>query len=218
MILKKKEIIAASLVVLIGVAGYLNWSYQDTIRVQDGESYIETGKKLGEAQYVNSPQEMEENTQEGENTDSEAASSQEGNNEQEETEQTEQTEQTAQTEQTEGEGNYFEQARMNKETSRSKSLEILNQTAENENFDAEIRQKAGDKILAVANNVQKESEIESIAQSKGYSEICVYVDDNSANIMVRKDGFCDEDVVKLTAVATEQLGISAQNIKIVEVK
>ena len=35
MVLKKKEIIAASLVVLIGVAGYLNWSYQDTIRVQD---------------------------------------------------------------------------------------------------------------------------------------------------------------------------------------
>ena len=51
MVLKKKEIIAASLVVLIGVAGYLNWSYQDTIRVQDGESYVETGKKLGEAQY-----------------------------------------------------------------------------------------------------------------------------------------------------------------------
>ena len=48
MVLKKKEIIAASLVVLIGVAGYLNWSYQDTIRVQDGESYVETGKKLGE--------------------------------------------------------------------------------------------------------------------------------------------------------------------------
>ena len=38
MVLKKKEIIAASLVVLIGVAGYLNWSYQDTIRVQDGET------------------------------------------------------------------------------------------------------------------------------------------------------------------------------------
>ena len=44
MVLKKKEIIAASLVVLIGVAGYLNWSYQDTIRVQDGESYVETGR------------------------------------------------------------------------------------------------------------------------------------------------------------------------------
>ena len=55
---------------------------------------------------------------------------------------------------------------------------------------------AGDKILEEANNVQKESEIESIAQSKGYSEICVYVDGSEANIMVRKDGFSDEDVVK----------------------
>ena len=166
MVLKKKEIIAASLVVLIGVAGYLNWSYQDTIRVQDGESYVETGKKLGEAQYVSSDTVAEEtSTDNAEQNDSEQA------------------EETAVTED-----------------------------------DADIRKKAGDKILEEANNVQKESEIESIAQSKGYSEICVYVDGSEANIMVRKDGFSDEDVVKLTSIATEQLKISAQNIKIVEVK
>ena len=211
MVLKKKEIIAASLVVLIGVAGYLNWSYQDTIRVQDGESYVETGKKLGEAQYVNAVDEMEE-TSEGEEASSEAKETTAENAENN-------SEDTAQTvETTSGSDNYFEQARLNKEASRSKSLEILNNTAENESFDAEIRQKAGDKILAVANNVQKESEIESIAQSKGYSEICVYVDDSEANVMVRKDGFCDEDVVKLTAIVTEQLKISARNVKIVEVK
>ena len=211
MVLKKKEIIAASLVVLIGVAGYLNWSYQDTIRVQDGESYVETGKKLGEAQYVNAVDEVEE-TSEGEEASSETKETTAENAENN-------SEDTAQTvETTSGSDNYFEQARLNKEASRSKSLEILNNTAENESFDAEIRQKAGDKILAVANNVQKESEIESIAQSKGYSEICVYVDDSEANVMVRKDGFCDEDVVKLTAIVTEQLKISAQNVKIVEVK
>ena len=211
MVLKKKEIIAASLVVLIGVAGYLNWSYQDTIRVQDGESYVETGKKLGEAQYVNAVDEVEE-TSDGEEASSETKETTAENAENN-------SEDTAQTvETTSGSDNYFEQARLNKEASRSKSLEILNNTAENESFDAEIRQKAGDKILAVANNVQKESEIESIAQSKGYSEICVYVDDSEANVMVRKDGFCDEDVVKLTAIVTEQLKISAQNVKIVEVK
>ena len=211
MVLKKKEIIAASLVVLIGVAGYLNWSYQDTIRVQDGESYVETGKKLGEAQYVNAVDEVEE-TSEGEEASSEAKETTAENAENN-------SEDTAQTvETTSGSDNYFEQARLNKEASRSKSLEILNNTAENESFDAEIRQKAGDKILAVANNVQKESEIESIAQSKGYSEICVYVDDSEVNVMVRKDGFSDEDVVKLTAIVTEQLKISAQNVKIVEVK
>ena len=54
LVIKKKEIVATALVALIGVAGYLNWSYQDTIRVTDGDEYIETGKKLGEAKYVSS--------------------------------------------------------------------------------------------------------------------------------------------------------------------
>lgn len=215
MVLKKKEIIAASLVVLIGVAGYLNWSYQDTIRVQDGESYVETGKKLGEAQYVSSDTVAEEtSTDNAEQNNGEQAEETEDNGEQA----TDSQESNVTVETASDSGNYFEQAKMNKETSRSKSLEILNQTAENESFDADIRKKAGDKILEEANNVQKESEIESIAQSKGYSEICVYVDGSEANIMVRKDGFSDEDVVKLTSIATEQLKISAQNIKIVEVK
>lgn len=205
MVFKKKEIIAASLVVLIGVAGYLNWSYQDTIRVQDGESYIETGKKLGEAQLVNADGEVEE-------TDGERAEETSGENTEEAQEEAEQTSEAA------GGADYFEQAKLNKESSRSKSLEILNKTAENESFDEEIRKKAGDKIIAVASNVQKETEIESIAQSKGYNEICVYVDDTEADVMVRKDGFCDEDVVKLTAIVTEQLKISTQNVKIVEVK
>ncbi len=209
MVFKKKEIIAASLVVLIGVAGYLNWSYQDTIRVQDGESYIETGKKLGEAQFVNAEQEVEET---GEETAEETSEETNAENTEETQEEAEQTSEVT------GGADYFEQAKLNKENSRSKSLEILNQTAENESFDAEIRKKAGDKIIAVADNVQKETEIESIAQSKGYNEICVYVDDTEADVMVRKDGFGDEDVVKLTSIVTEQLKISAQNVKIVEVK
>lgn len=193
MVFRKKELIAASLVVLIGMAGYLNWSYQDTIHVTDGESYIETGKKLGEAQYVSG---VEENV--------------------EETEAAAEAEDTAEI--VTDTGGYFEQAKLNRETSRSKSLEILNSTAENEKFDQEIRQKAGDKILETAKNTERENTMESIAQSKGYAEICVYLEDNSANIMVRKEGFCEEDVVKLTDIATETLNLSANNIKIVEVK
>ena len=210
MILKKKEIIAASLVVLIGVAGYLNWSYQDTIKVRDGESYVETGKKLGEAQYVSSNEEVEENTPEGE----EAAQTSD-------TENGENTDE-APAEETSGgaaaDADYFDRAKLSREESRSKSLEILNQTAQNESFDEEIRKKAGDKILTVADNVQKESEIEGIAQSKGYTEICVYVDGSDANVVVRKDGFNNEDVVRLTELVTDHLKISAQNVKIVEVK
>ncbi|MDY3030592.1 MAG: SpoIIIAH-like family protein [Clostridia bacterium] len=196
MVFRKKEIIAASLVLLIGMAGYLNWSYQDTVHVTDGESYIETGKKLGEAQYVSG---TEDNVEDGEAEETLA-------------------EDSPQVEQVTDSGGYFEQARMNREASRSRSLEILNSTAENEKFDAETRKKAADKILQAAADTEHENTTESIAQSKGYNEICVYAEDGTANIMVRKDGFNEDDVVKLTEIATEALNISANNIKIVEVK
>ena len=60
MIFKKKEVIAASLVVMIGLAGYLNWSYQDTVKVRDNETYVQTGKMLGEAEMVSSTNEKTE--------------------------------------------------------------------------------------------------------------------------------------------------------------
>lgn len=184
MVLKKKEIVAAALVVLIGVAGYLNWSYQDTIRVTDGEIYSETGKRLGEAQYVNSSKEdvVDEDSEETVSKNS------------------------------------FSSAKLEKETARSKSLEILNQTAENENFDDDTRKKAQERILNHAQNVEKESVIENIAKAKGYPEIAVYVDGEKVDLIVKKDDFNENDAVKLKDIVTEQLGINANDIKIVQVK
>ncbi len=206
LILKKKEIVAASLVLLIGIAGYLNWSYQDSIQVSDGESYIETGKKLGEAQFVST---VEDNVEEDT-----SASSQE-----EETDAADDEKETSTVESVEDtDGGYFERARLDRESARSKSMEILNATAANTNFDEEIRKKAGDKIINISSEIEAENEIESIAQSKGYSEICVYVSDDSARITVKKEGFCADDVVKLTEIATDTLNLSANSIKIVEVK
>lgn len=194
MVLKKKEIIAASLVLLIGMAGYLNWSYQDTVSVTDGESYIETGKRLGEAQYVSS---TDENVEEENSEETAAQPEQENNN---------------------NASANLEQIRLDRESARSKSLEILKETAENESFDEQTRQKAGDKIIETAKNVEGENTVESVAQSKGYSDLCVLYEDGAATIMVKKSDFSDADVVKLTEIGTSSLGISANNIKIVEVQ
>lgn len=204
MVLKRKEIVAASLVLLIGIAGYLNWSYQDSIQVLDGESYIETGKKLGEAQYVSSTEDGVES--EGEKQAEESSESGEAPTGAE----AEVIEDT--------DGGFFEQARMDREAARSKSMEILNSTAANESFDGEIRKKAGEKILEISSDIENENTIESLAQSKGYAEVCAYINDGAARIMVRKEGFSTEDVVKITDIATQTLNLSANSVKIVEVK
>lgn len=198
MIIKKKEVIAAALVVLIGCAGYLNWSYQDTMTVRDGESYIETGRRLGEAQLVNSEAEVEENE-----TETEAEAEETG------------AEVAAERD---DKGTYFETALYERENTRSKAIEILNQTCSNNSFDEETRRKAGDKIIAETDNINSEHEIESIAQSKGYEEVCAYVKDGGATVAVRKEGFSKEDAMVISEITQNQTGLDMNNIKIIEVK
>ena len=187
MVLKKKEVVATALVVLIGVAGYLNWSYQDTIRVTDGGSYLEEAKKLGEAEYVS-------------------------------TDKTDVPVDDEEAEETAAEASYFTEAKMSKENSRSKALEILNQTATNENFDSEVRKQAQNKIISIAENTEKEAIIENVARAKGYKDISVYIDGESVEIIVKKKDFSAEDVKTLKEIVTSELYTSAKNIKIIESK
>lgn len=218
MVLKRKEIVAASLVLLIGIAGYLNWSYQDTIHITDGESYIETGKKLGEAQYVsNAAEDVEGEEQKAEGETEETATTEQTAAPQETTEPAESEKSTVEVAE-DKDGTFFEQARIDREAARSKSVEILNQTAANESFDGEIRKKAGERLLGVSSDIENENAIESLAMSKGYAEVCAYVNEGMARIMVRHDNFSEADVVKITDIATEILNLSANCVKIVEVK
>ena len=178
LVLKKKEIVAAALVAMIGVAGYLNWSYQDTVRVTDSEDYIATGKKLGEAQYVST---------DSENVKEEDFSS-----------------------------DYFAEAKQEKETARSKALEILEKTAENESFDEETKKNARQRMIEMAQSVEKEAIIENIAKAKGYNEISVYIDGASVDVVIKKQDFGENDVKVLKQIITEQLSIGADGIKIIQ--
>lgn len=186
-VLKKKEIIASALVVLIGVAGYLNWSYQDTAKVSDGKSYVEQSKNLGEAEYVSAPKKDIKDTDIKE-------------------------EAKAQT------GQYFSEAKLAKDNSRSRAIEILNQTAENKSFDGDVRKQAQDKIISIAENTEKETIIENVAKAKGYNDISVYIDGDNVEIIVKKDNFSSEDVKTIKEIVTSELDTSAKNIKIIEAK
>lgn len=212
MVLKKKEIIAAALVVLIGVAGYLNWSYQDTVRVADGGSYIEDAKKLGEAEYVSSDK------KDVADTDAQKEAQSEDRKAQAEEKKSQSGKNGENAEETAASGEYFTEAKLAKDNSRSKALEILNQTATNESFEGDVRKQAQNKIVSIAENTEKETIIENVAKAKGYKDISVYIDGESVEIIVKKNNFSSEDVKTIKEIVTSELDTSAKNIKIIEAK
>lgn len=185
MILKKKEIIAASLVVMIGLAGYLNWSYQDTVEVRDNDSYVTTGKILGEAEMVSSTNEGAEDKGEMSGMENTA---------------------------------YFEDAKSNREAARAAAMEALKATSQDTAVDEATRALAGEKLVKCAENIELENAVESVAQAKGFNDICVYINEGSAIITVRCDGLDETKTKTLCEAVMETAGIGMDKIKIIEVK
>lgn len=192
--MKKKEIIAASLVVLIGLAGYLNWSYQDSVRVKDNASYVQTGKMLGEAEMVSSNNKAEDD-EAAEDAVSEATAAPSVEN-------------TA----------YFEDARMNREAARAAAMEALRAASEDQSIDEQTRTLAGEKLVQCAENIELESNLENIAAAKGFADICIYLNEGTATAAVRTDGLTEDQVAALTDLITETANIPAARVKIIEVK
>ncbi len=208
MTFRKKEIVAASLVVLIGMAGYLNWSYQDTIHVRDNESYVETGKMLGEAEMVSANNSATEADEDGAEDTAEETAAETGSGADEQEGAAEETAAVMS----------IDEAKMNREAARSKAMEVLKSTSADGSIDEATRTLAGEKLVSCAANIEKENEIESVAAAKGFSDVCAYINEETATITVKSDGMQPEDIQKLTDVVISTGGIKAQNVKIVEIK
>lgn len=190
MILKRKEVLIGSLIMLILVAAFINFNYSNPAQNPEAETASaqqeqavsgdnggeEAARKMGEAQYVSS------NSADGANSD------------------------------------YFTQAKMNRESARSKSIELLNAMINNENTDAESKKQAQEDMIKLAAASDKEASCENLIKAKGFSDCVVYINGDTLNVTVKSQGLSSSDTAKIQEIASSQTGISIKNIKIVEVK
>lgn len=178
MVFKKKQIVLLALVVMVGIAGYLNWRYEANLQtssdpVENGIA-VEAGESaesnLGEAQMVNG--------------------------------------ETAQ-------NDPFAASRMNRETARAKSLEILNATVNNANATPEAKTQAQEQIAKTAKNVETEANIETLIKAKGFADAVAVIGEDSVTVTVKAQGLTAPETAKIKDIVMEQT--KNNNIKIVEV-
>ncbi len=107
------------------------------------------------------------------------------------------------------------QARNDREIIRSKAIEIIKETLENESTSEKFRQDAESQILKMASYMDSEKKIETLLSAKGYDDNVVFISDDSVTVTVVK--LLEEtDIAKINDIVFEQTGNN--NIKIVEVE
>ncbi|HIT31350.1 MAG TPA: SpoIIIAH-like family protein [Candidatus Enterenecus stercoripullorum] len=188
----KRNAVVVAIVLFVGAAVYLNWSYNN----QSEETGDDPGKVLGQTSLVNGQQEEDG--------------------------QTAQTGETGETGETAGEETnqtgYFASARLNRQQARDSALELLQEAAADASADQTLIDEANASIQAMATYTMSEAQAENLITAKGYGECVCFLNEDSASVVVASTdaGLTDSDTAKIVEIVMETTGLEANQIKIIE--
>ena len=111
---------------------------------------------------------------------------------------------------------YFAQAVIDRQKARDEALEVLQIVVDNEDALAESKDQALQQMSKIADDMQKESNIESLIVSKGFEECVAVISEGRCNIIVKTDGLLANQISQIKEIVYEQAAINPINIKIIE--
>lgn len=187
----KRNAVVAAVVLFVCGAVYLNWSYQK------GQSE-EAGKTLGEAELVS--MQSADPLLKTSPAPSAAPSASPA---------------PAATDKKSG---YFDTARLNRQQARDSALAILQEAAADTNATETMKAETGEAIQTLADYTVSEAQIENLVTAKGYADCVAFISDGSVSVVVSatEEGLTDADVARITEIVTEETGLEASAITIIE--
>jgi len=189
----KRNAIVVVIVLFVGMAVYLNWSYGQTTTID--EDSAATGKLLGEAALVSGKsaeaKTEEKSTDEGQKEDSAAKKNTTG---------------------------YFASARLNRQQARDSALDILQEAAADAMANQTVIDEANASIQTLADFTLAEAQVENLVIAKGYTDCVCYINENSASVVVAatETGLTDSDTARIAEIVMGETGLSVGQIKIIE--
>lgn len=110
---------------------------------------------------------------------------------------------------------FFVEYRLDRERSRGKQLELLDNIVENPNSVAETRQEAQQKILQITNYLDQELQLENLIKAKGFKDAVIFIQPQSVSVVVNQQEFSREEIAQIADLVTTITSQSIENIYII---
>lgn len=207
---KTRQATAAVMVLTLGAAVYLNWSFaqqapQELTAVQETAVSEEDA---AETSAVMDPLEAVEASDLAETVQEQQTNKNYGEAQMVSVSQDSGTE-------------FFEQARLSRSQARDEALEALNEALKDTSVSEDEKKALTDKLGTQVNNITLETKLETLIKSKGFADCVVNLEGEQANVtvMTENDALTAEEVARIRdALMGQCVGLDAQDITIVEVK
>lgn len=189
MIIGKRQIILASLVLGLGIAVYLNWQYTNTsVEPPITETVGGDSTEYGQAQYVD--ENMTDVTDEqAETVDAQA----------------------------EADEAFFAEAKLSRQQARDEAADTLAVMLQDASLTAEQKTDLTAQATDLANSIEVEGKIENMIKAKGFDEVMVYYDTERADVILKTAGLAPEEASQIKDIILKETAIDAENISIIEV-
>ncbi|MGN1135487.1 MAG: SpoIIIAH-like family protein [Oscillospiraceae bacterium] len=118
----------------------------------------------------------------------------------------------------EGASDYFAQVRLSRMTSRDEAVETLSVILNGGDLSDEETATYTNESITLSKLSESESKIENLIKAQGFNDCVVYLNDSTANIVVKSDGLEAAQAAQIKDILLTEVTIPAENIRIFEVK
>ena len=227
---KKNQIVVVLLVVMIVVAGYLNYrtgdempqAYNDEDVTAEGVLLPEEMDGSGDTNGFASIEEITESVEEGETAEigetdeiGDAASAQtQAQLGLEEEREARQPGEAIMVESNAVVPEYFAQAKVERENARAKSQDILYELMAKEDTPEEEKSQAAQKILELQKRIENEAAAEAMIKAKGFDEVYVRIYDECVDVIVDRQEISQQEAAQIQDILTRITGLGADKIRV----
>ncbi len=115
---------------------------------------------------------------------------------------------------TDATGTYFSATQVNRQRARDEAIEVLQAVVDNPEAAETVKAEAAAGIAAIAEEIQKEANIETLIKSKGFAECVAVLNGDTISIVVRADSLQPAELAQINAIVYEQTGITPAGVTI----
>lgn len=113
---------------------------------------------------------------------------------------------------------FFAQARLDKMTSRDKAIETLQSIFGGGDITEDEKSVITQNAVSLSQLVESEGIIENLIKAAGFEDCVVYLDGESAKIVVKSDGLVASQVAQIKDILLSEVAVENENIRIFDKK
>ena len=112
-------------------------------------------------------------------------------------------------------GTYFSATQVSRQRARDEALEVLQSVVDNVDVSEEDKAEALASISAIAEEIQKEADIESLITAKGFEQCVAVLNGDTISIVVSADTLQPAQIAQINKIVYSQTGIAPTGVTIV---